>query len=388
MTPYPSPMARRRSARHTRPTGRRALEASHAQLEDDVSALRAQRYADHLELVRLTALVEGLVSHVQRLAIELAEMRRDLQIARTAPQQRDPAVAQLAAQVADLRATVALQQSMLSELSGRLLDVMGRLGPDPWAAHPDAASSPYPDGSQQAIAHLDTGYQGASAATSHVVDAAPTTAYVEVAATPEPGLSSPERDRVTLEPTMAEMAALARGQVATYSVEPSAVVPLTGEAAGFGSAVVEPAALESAVIEPAALEPAVVEPDTLEPAVIELAVVEPAVIEPAAGAPAPIAATTTDRTVRLPETDLRDPALPTVPDYPPPTADDHVVTLTGIPATVSAGAAEMSRREPILAEVAAATPGYRQLAAPAPDVEALDDETVLRLRMIRESFGR
>ena len=255
MTPYPSPMARRRSARHTRPTGRRALEASLAQLEDDVSALRAQRYADHLELVRLTALVEGLVSHVQRLAIELAEMRRDLQIARTAPQQRDPAVAQLAAQVADLRATVALQQSMLSELSGRLLDVMGRLGPDPWAAHPDAA------------------YQGASAATSHVVDAAPTTAYVEVAATPEPGLSSPERDRVTLEPTMAEMAALARGQVATYSVEPSAVVPLTGEAAGFGSAVVEPAALESAVIEPAALEPAVVEPAALDPAVIELAVV-------------------------------------------------------------------------------------------------------------------
>jgi hypothetical protein len=296
-------MARRRSARHTRPTGRRALEASHAQLEDDVSALRTQRYADHLELVRLTALVEGLVSHVQRLAIELAEMRRDLQVARTAPQQRDPAVAQLAAQVADLRATVATQQSMLSELSGRLLDVMGRLGPDPWAGHPDAA---------------------------------PTTAYVEVTPTPEPRSTSPDSERVTLEPTMAEMAALAR--------------------------------------EPAATSP-----------------VEPAVVRPAAGAPAPIAATSTDQahqTDRVPATDLRDPAPRTVPDYPPPAADNHVLTLAGIPGSVSAGAAEMSRREPILAEVAASTPGYRHLAAPAPDLEELDDETVLRLRMIRESFGR
>jgi len=102
-------------------------------------------------------------------------------------------------------------------------------------------------------------------------------------------------------------------------------------------------------------------------------------------APAP---TATTRTGRVPATDLRDRALLTVPGYPPPAADGHVVTLTEIPASVSAGAAEMSRREPILAEVAAANPGYRHLPAPASDVEALDDETVLRLRMIRESFGR
>ncbi len=380
MTPYPSPMARRRSARHTRPTGRRALEASHAQLEDDVSSLRAQRYADHLELVRLTALVEGLVSHVQRLAIELAEMRRDLQIARTAPQQRDPAVAQLAAQVADLRATVAVQQSMLSELGGRLLDVMGRLGPDPWAAHRDATHPPYPDGSQQAIAHLDAGYPGASAPTSQAVDGAPTTAYDEVAATPELEPSSQERDRLTLEPTMAEMAALARGPVLTYSVESPAVVPVTGDAAGVEPTYVAPSSLESSSIESVAPDQAVV-----EPAVVEPSVVEPGVVEPAAVAPAP---TATTRTGRVPATDLRDRALLTVPGYPPPAADGHVVTLTEIPASVSAGAAEMSRREPILAEVAAANPGYRHLPAPASDVEALDDETVLRLRMIRESFGR
>jgi hypothetical protein len=88
-----------------------------------------------------------------------------------------------------------------------------------------------------------------------------------------------------------------------------------------------------------------------------------------------------------PTHDLRDPAFPTVPDYPPPAAE-RVVALTGVPASVSAAAAEMSRREPILAEVAASTPGFRQFASPTPDVEALDDETVLRLRMIRESFGR
>jgi hypothetical protein len=48
----------------------------------------------------------------------------------------------------------------------------------------------------------------------------------------------------------------------------------------------------------------------------------------------------------------------------------------------------MSLREPILAEVAASTPGFRHLASATTDVDTLDDETVLRLRMIRESFGR
>jgi uncharacterized coiled-coil protein SlyX len=301
-------MARRRSARHTRPTGRRALEAAHAQLEDDVSALRIQRYADHLELVRLTALVEGLVAHVQRLAIELAEMRRELQVARTAPQQRDPAVAQLAAQVADLRATVATQQSMLSELSGRLLDVMSRLGPDPWSTHPDAASPEVP-------------------------------AAVPVAA---PEVAPP-----------------------AYAAEPEVAQPVF--------AVAPEVAPPAYAVAPEVAQPAyALAPEVAQPAYVA----EPA---PAAASAVPVAPSPTH--------DLRDPALPTVPDYPPP-PDEHVVTLTGIPASVSAAAAEMSRREPILAEVAASTPGFRQFASPTSDVDALDDETVLRLRMIRESFGR
>lgn len=277
VTPYPSSMASRRSARHSRPSGRRALEQAHALLQGDVSTLRSQRFADHLELVRLTTLVEGLVAHLQQLSRELAEMRRELQAARTAPQQPDPVVAQLASEVADLRATVATQQSMLSELSGRLLDVMGRLGPDPWAAHPDAAH------------------------------AAPAPAPVVEPAEP------------------AEPAETAERVGAAASVEP-----------------------------------------------VEAPLPAPAEVAPAAPAP------------QL--TDLRDPALPVVPDYPP--HDEPTDVRSPIPASVSAAAAEMSRREPILAEVVAATPGYRPPAVPGGrDAEALDDETVLRLRMIRESFG-
>jgi len=316
-------MARRRSARHTRPTGRRGLEAAYATLEDEVSSLRVQRYADHLELVRLTALVEGLVSHVQRLAIELAELRRELQLARTAPQERDPAVAQLAAQVADLRATVATQQSMLSELSGRLLDVMSRLGPDPWSSHPDAAHT--------------------------------------------------AADPLTV-----------RGAEPAVAV-PAAVSPSGSAAAVSPELPLSPDAPEAAV--PGV--PAVAVPEAPAVAVPQA----PAVVVPQPPVDVDLPAAPAAAGPDAPTHDLRDPAFPTVPDYPPP-ADERVVALTGVPASVSAAAAEMSRREPILAEVAASTPGFRQFAAspsatpPTPDVEALDDETVLRLRMIRESFGR
>jgi hypothetical protein len=285
-------MSGRRSARHSRPTGRRGLEQAHVALQDDVSRLRTERYADHLEVVRLTALVEGLVSHVQRLAVELAQLRRELQIARTAPQQRDPAVAQLAAEVADLRATAAIQQTLLSDLSGRLLDVMSRLGPDPWSAHPDA-TPPHP-----------------------VSRAAEAGAPLLAAAEPDGSRGS------------ALAAASDADSAADATGDPSADPALRAGAA-----------------------------------------------ELAAAPAAPLTH------------DLRDPAFPTVPDYPP-AGEDRVLTLGGIPASVSAAAAEMSLREPILAEVAASTPGFRQFAPSATDVETLDDETVLRLRMIRESFGR
>jgi uncharacterized coiled-coil protein SlyX len=136
-------MARRRSARHARPTGRGALAAAHVALEADVARLRSTGYADQLELVRLSAIVDALVGQVQRLSLELAELRRELQVARTSPAQPDPAVEVLAAQVADLRATVAAQQTMLSDLTRRLIDLMARIeGPVVVPVPPPAPPTP------------------------------------------------------------------------------------------------------------------------------------------------------------------------------------------------------------------------------------------------------
>jgi cell division septation protein DedD len=120
-------MARRRSARHARPTGRGALAAAYAALEVDVWRLRSTTYTDHLELIRLAALVDGLVAQVTRLTTELAEMRRELSAARTAPAQPDPYAEMLAAQVSELRATVATQQAMLADLTRRMIDLLEHL---------------------------------------------------------------------------------------------------------------------------------------------------------------------------------------------------------------------------------------------------------------------
>ena len=135
-------MARRRSARHARPTGRGALAAAHVALEADVARLRSSGYADQLELVRLSALVDALVGQVQRLSLELAELRRELHAARTAPPPPDPTVEVLADQVADLRATVAAQQSLLSDLTRRLLDLMTRIEAPVVVPAPSPAPTP------------------------------------------------------------------------------------------------------------------------------------------------------------------------------------------------------------------------------------------------------
>jgi uncharacterized coiled-coil protein SlyX len=120
-------MARRPASRHARPRGRGPLRAANSRLLDDVARLRSSGHADHLELVRLGALVEGLLAQLQRMHADLADLRRDLQAARRAPAVRDPEVEALARQVAELRATVATQQSTLSELTGRLIDAMARV---------------------------------------------------------------------------------------------------------------------------------------------------------------------------------------------------------------------------------------------------------------------
>ena len=135
-------MARRRTARHARPTGRGAAAAAHAALEAEVVRLRTTAWADSLELIRLASLVDGLGAQLQRLSTELAELRRELQTARAASAQPDPAVDLLAAQVAALRATSAAQQTTLADLTRRVLDLMARLeGP---AATPPPPATPPP----------------------------------------------------------------------------------------------------------------------------------------------------------------------------------------------------------------------------------------------------
>ncbi len=103
------------------------MAAAYTNLEVDVARLRSAGYSDHLELIRLTALVDGLLGQVTRLSAELAEMRRELHAARTAPAPVDPRVELLAGQVSELRATVATQQAMLADLTRRVLDLLTHL---------------------------------------------------------------------------------------------------------------------------------------------------------------------------------------------------------------------------------------------------------------------
>jgi uncharacterized coiled-coil protein SlyX len=170
-------MARRRSARHARPTGRGALAAAYTALEVDVSRLRSTTYADHLELVRLSALVDGLVAQVTRLTTELGEMRRELRAARSAPAQPDPYAEMLAAQVTELRATVATQQAMLADLTRRMIDLLEHLEATAAAAASSAGSAAAPPSS--AVLSVDPPPAPAPAPerplpSSYPVDVAPT----------------------------------------------------------------------------------------------------------------------------------------------------------------------------------------------------------------------
>jgi hypothetical protein len=103
------------------------MAAAFATLEVDVARLRSAGYSDHLELIRLTALVDGLLAQITRLSAELAEIRRELHAARSAPAPSDPRVELLAGQVGELRATVATQQAMLADLTRRVLDLLTHL---------------------------------------------------------------------------------------------------------------------------------------------------------------------------------------------------------------------------------------------------------------------
>jgi hypothetical protein len=113
-------MARRPHARHQRPSGRAGLEAAYTALQVDLAQVRWDRYADHLEIVRLGALADGLLTEVQRRSDDIARLRRELHDARTTPQREDPLVAVLASQVTELRATVAEQQRRLAEATAQI----------------------------------------------------------------------------------------------------------------------------------------------------------------------------------------------------------------------------------------------------------------------------
>ena len=119
-------MAWRSPSRHARPKGRGALKAAYADLQAEMGDVRRHRYADTLENTRLTALVDALTVQVSRLQGELSTVRAELQAARTAPQQRDPYVAVLAAEAAELRSAVAGQQSVLELLSARIGELLDR----------------------------------------------------------------------------------------------------------------------------------------------------------------------------------------------------------------------------------------------------------------------
>lgn len=119
-------MAWRSPSRHARPKGRGALKAAYADLQAEMGDVRRHRYADTLENTRLTALVDALTVQVSRLQGELSSVRAELQAARTAPQQRDPYVAVLAAEAAELRGAVAAQQSVLETLTARIGDLLDR----------------------------------------------------------------------------------------------------------------------------------------------------------------------------------------------------------------------------------------------------------------------
>ena len=116
----------RRSARHARPRGRGPFAAVETPLESDVAQLRSASFSDYLELVRLSALVDGLFAQVERLSLEIPEVRRELNEVRTAPAPRDPRVDILADQASDLRASFSTQQVLLTDVTSHVLDLLAQ----------------------------------------------------------------------------------------------------------------------------------------------------------------------------------------------------------------------------------------------------------------------
>jgi hypothetical protein len=114
--------------RHALPSGRRELDRAYRALLAEAAAQRAETAQARLEVTRLLTLTEGLTALVTRLSGELSEARRALD--RRPDEGRAEA---LAAQVADLRATVVLQQSLLADLTRSVAEALRSPAPAPAA---------------------------------------------------------------------------------------------------------------------------------------------------------------------------------------------------------------------------------------------------------------
>ena len=146
-------MARRRSARHARPTGRGALAAAYTALEVDVARLRVHDLhrpprADPARRPRRRARRAGDPPHHRARASCAASCTRPA----PRPAQPDPYAEMLAAQVTELRATVATQQAMLADLTRRMIDLLEHLEATAAAAASAAAAAAVVAGARAARA--------------------------------------------------------------------------------------------------------------------------------------------------------------------------------------------------------------------------------------------
>ncbi len=135
-------MSRSAMPRHSRPSRRRSKAASVESLTAELAQMRTDRYTDHLEAIRLTALVDGLSGQTQRMAYELVDVRHELSESRAQGLARSPQFDEMTAVITQLRSTIARQESALQELSATIGDLLARLARQPEAAPADVPSRP------------------------------------------------------------------------------------------------------------------------------------------------------------------------------------------------------------------------------------------------------
>lgn len=148
------------------------MQAANTALQKDIAALRWSRWSDQLELLRLESLADSLATHVDRLSAELSDVRRDLQVARSTPPARDPYIESLAAQAAELRATVATQEALLADLTARFHALLAEVQ-EGRAREAAAAESARIDAERAAAAAKAAEESAAAAAAVPVAPAAP-----------------------------------------------------------------------------------------------------------------------------------------------------------------------------------------------------------------------